>query len=82
MYDSTALDWHNTRVALTAGMAAEVSCLMLYVPVDVVCARLQCQAPTDNGMYIGYQNARHAAAQIAKHEGLAGFYRGLGATGM
>ena len=57
-------------------MAESVACL-IYVPVDVIKERIQVQTNTDTN---GYKGGFDALKKISKTEGLAGIYRGYGAT--
>lgn len=63
---------------LCAGLAAEAVSCVLFVPVDVVKERMQVQ---NLGGRVYYHSARDAVRQIVgSGEGLAGLYRGYGAT--
>lgn len=75
----------NFVVHFVSGMIAETIACIVYVPVDVVKERMQIQHPsilssTDPGTTGNYRNSWDALKQIAKNEGLAGVYRGYGAT--
>ena len=54
------------------GMFAEAIACIIYVPVDVLKERLQVSND--------YRNSWHGVSLIVKNEGLAGIYRGYGAT--
>ena len=71
-----------TATALTAGMVAEIVSCLLWVPIDVVKERMQVQtraaAAATGAPY--YRSTTDALRQIMAREGLAGVYRGYGAT--
>jgi hypothetical protein len=61
-----------------AGMTAETIACLVYVPVDVVKERMQVQQKQEGAYF--YRNGWDALRQISKTEGMAGIYRGYGAT--
>jgi len=79
-------DGGNFAVHFTAGMIAESLSCIIFVPVDVIKERLQVQHPvseatkSSESVLPNYRNSLDALKQISKHEGLAGIYRGYGAT--
>jgi hypothetical protein len=62
---------------LIAGLLAEASSCVLWVPIDVIKERMQVQA---RGGAWYYPSARAALATIVRVEGVRGLYRGYGAT--
>jgi len=68
--------WRNAAAALTAGaMAAVMAC-----PTDVSLIRMQSDATLPAAQRRGYRHLGHAIVSIARHEGMAGLYTGVGAT--
>mmetsp|Transcript_11308 Transcript_11308/g.17332 ORF Transcript_11308/g.17332 Transcript_11308/m.17332 type:complete len:204 (-) Transcript_11308:518-1129(-) len=59
-------------------MVAEAIACVIYVPVDVLKERMQVNYSSQHPSY--YKNAWHGLSEIWKFEGLAGIYRGYGAT--
>jgi len=57
-----------------AGVLAEVTALLLFVPIDVITQRLQIQKSTRSSLWV--------ASEIVYHEGLFGLYRGTFLTGL
>jgi hypothetical protein len=71
----------NFVVHFCSGMIAETIACLIYVPVDVIKERMQVQqASTANNARTYYRNIFDAISQISRSEGLAGIYRGYGAT--
>mmetsp|Transcript_860 Transcript_860/g.1044 ORF Transcript_860/g.1044 Transcript_860/m.1044 type:complete len:330 (+) Transcript_860:85-1074(+) len=72
------------HVHFLSGLTAETVSCVLWVPIDVVKERMQIQRVPDpksvkpGSLY--YKNGYQAITHIIKTEGLAGFYRGYGAT--
>lgn len=64
-------------VHFASGMLAESVACIIYVPVDVIKERMQVQYA---GGKQNYKSSFDAVRQIAKQEGLAGVYKGYGAT--
>lgn len=60
---------------LAAGFFADAISAPLWMPVDVISARLQIQGPG----VVQYASAWHAAVSIVQAEGVGGLFRGLGA---
>lgn len=67
-------------VHFLSGMLAESIACIIYVPVDVIKERLQVQHSGVDGSSNNYRNSMDAMRQISKKEGLAGIYKGYGAT--
>ncbi len=65
-----------------AGMLAETIACIIYVPVDVIKERLQVQNNVTKNTFQQYQysGSLDALKQILKVEGMAGLYKGYGAT--
>jgi hypothetical protein len=79
-YNDTRQDG-NFVVHFCSGMIAETVACLIYVPVDVIKERMQVQQAShanNTGTY--YRNFFDAISQISRNEGLAGIYRGYGAT--
>lgn len=79
-------------IHFTSGMLAESLACIVYVPVDVVKERMQVQHTTttttmattygagNHHTIKNYKSSWDALVQISRNEGLAGIYRGYGAT--
>lgn len=69
-------------IHFTSGMLAESLACIVYVPVDVVKERMQVQHTTTmaNHTIQNYKSSWDAVVQISRNEGLAGIYKGYGAT--
>lgn len=69
-------------VHFSAGMIAETVACIIYVPVDVIKERLQVQhaSATGSSNASHYEGSLDALQKIAKTEGMAGIYKGYGAT--
>jgi len=89
--DRLAGDQNQFAVHMIGGMVAETVSCVLWVPIDVVKERMQIQHVTRDanlsemkraGGDAFYLNGRDALASIWRQEGIAGFYRGYGATVM
>jgi len=67
-------------VFFTLGGLAEVTAASFFVPLGLICGRLQIQGQNRTNSQFLYKNGRNAVQQIWKHEGLIGFYRGFGSS--
>jgi len=61
----------------TFGGLAEITAALFFVPLGLICGRLQIQAQNRANSEYMYKNGRDAIKQIYKKEGLIGFYRGF-----
>lgn len=74
---------NETLVHLGAGFSADLATSVLYVPSEVLKARLQLQGRYNNPFFhsgYNYKGILDAASQIAKHEGFRAFFYGYRAT--
>ncbi|KAG2428620.1 hypothetical protein HYH02_014321 [Chlamydomonas schloesseri] len=73
--------YYSLRGAL-AGPVAGVCSRFITYPPDTIKARLQIQGASPGGGPARYSGTWNAVAQIARQEGLHGFYRGFGAVAL
>ena len=82
--DARTSSIHGPFVHFACGMVAETIACIIYVPVDVIKERMQVQkmvAASSSAMSPApYNNGWDALRQILRNEGIAGIYRGYGAT--
>jgi len=64
----------------TFGALAEVSAASFFVPLNVICGRLQIQGTDRVNSQYNYIHGRDAIRQMWKEEGISGFYRGFGSS--
>lgn len=71
---------------LAAGMAAQASSSVLWLPIDVIKQRMQVQTRSPIGgatgvhTHVYYRSTGHAMQTIIRTEGLGGLYRGFAAS--
>jgi len=67
----------STLICMTAGVVADVTSTLLWVPVDVVTQRLMIQSATKSNRY---KSGPHGFYLIMKEEGIRGLFKGFGAS--
>ena len=71
---------YNFAIHFGSGILAEAVSCVVYVPVDVCKERLQIQTNNPNACGTIYKGSVDAFVKISRQEGLAGIYKGYGAT--
>ncbi len=69
--------WAETAQNLGVGGAAGVASCLLKAPFDVVKSRIQAQLPRPDGTLL-YRHTAQACAYVARTEGVAALWKGLG----